>query len=289
MKVYEKYHINEDPLFNRELLTQVLAKADGIDLTIRQFLTNLAPKHRNKLLNIGVGVEIEVENAERFPSRFWQTEGDGSLRDNGLEFKTIYGHRIFHAYNSLKDFSDTVISKPEFYRFSERTSVHVHLDVRNFTEEHLNRLFLLYTLFEAPLFNFAGTERRENIFCVPFRESILCKKSTNLWAFVEQGSKYCALNTRTIPGFGTVEFRHMVGNADHNYIFTWILLLGSLLYAAQTSTHEDLVNVIADMKTRSNYYQFKTIVFRELGDLLEISPSEFDVAISDAKLLITKG
>ncbi len=120
-----------------------------------------------------VGIEIEVENLRDYKGDFvyWQDKEDGSLRDNGREYVTytIPASLVPYAITELQEFLTEVNPK---YSFSTRTSVHVHLNVRDLTFKQLHALSIVYMLFEKAFYKFAGRDRYKNIFCVPHADSI---------------------------------------------------------------------------------------------------------------------
>ena len=69
-----------------------------------------------RVLNTGTGRNL------------WIVEQDGSLRDGGLELKSIpiFGLDVLTALNDLEKFFNEHDFKP---KFSRRTSVHIHINV----------------------------------------------------------------------------------------------------------------------------------------------------------------
>ena len=78
------------------------------------------------------GIEIEVENVatmviDAYDRSYWNVVEDHSLRNNGLEFVSIplRGDQIERA---LTQFNKAL---PKEHDFSPRTSVHIHMNVRD--------------------------------------------------------------------------------------------------------------------------------------------------------------
>src|SRR5258708_1191940 len=101
-----------------------------------------------------VGIEVEVENVmyinPNIPLAFWQITEDGSLRNNGREFKTL-ALPLKYVESALKQLSEGLNPNVDF---SVRTSVHVHQDVRGMAMSQLIGLLLTYISVESLLFKF---------------------------------------------------------------------------------------------------------------------------------------
>lgn len=264
------------------------------DLEIDSIIGRLDPKSRNHLLNIGTGIEIEVENCLVVPglSRMWEITEDPSLRNNGAEYRSRYGTRIYELWDMLRNFRDMVDTArkehgKQFFDFSERTSIHVHLDVRNFTTDQLKNFIWLYILLENPLFKFADESRKHNVFCVPLRESNMLGRYEHIQSYLNEWSRYCALNLQSVSKFGTVEFRHMSGRSNPRDIYLWTLLLGLIQTAAWQYDTGQLWREIQELKSSSQYDRLLSSVFMGATKFLYWDPQDFDDAVSDAKLMIS--
>ena len=221
-----------------------------------------------------VGVEVEVENVQSIDPGlllcFWDMTEDGSLRNNGREFRTwacplLYVEpalrQLFYGLNHDVD-------------FSKRCSIHVHIDVRQLTLSQLVGMMLTYTAVENLLFRFASLERRRNIFCVPVTETRLL---TNTWAdpinmlmgINQIWQKYSALNMLPIQKFGTIEFRQMPGTANVKQLLIWIDLLSRLRVYAYKTPLKTIIETISSLNTSSRYRQFVESVFEELTVFLD--------------------
>lgn len=254
-------------------------------------LTTVPEKVLGGCLNRGVGIEIEVEDILESDKLIdeWIFHKDGSLRGNAREYVTPFGIRVGHAAKKLHLFEHEVLRLRKRYgqgafSFGERTSVHVHLDVRPFTDEQIRALAILYTLFEDPLFYYAGPSRKSNVFTIPLRCSNLMVRMTDIWNIGVLGEKYCAINFKAMQTFGTVEFRHMEGTENFEKIFSWIMMLSLLVRFAQRVPLEDIQRQVEDIKVESQYDIFIRRVFFGFADLLRWDPNGLDEAASDAKL-----
>jgi hypothetical protein len=177
-----------------------------------------------------VGIEIEIEGVKKFANVIkesstsgtghldWFVKKDNSLRNNGAEFVTkpiplsSVDADVTWFYEQAKEGG---------WESSERTGTHVHVDCRDLTFEELRKLVTIYCLVEPMLFDYVGTEREENIFCVPWYRAyndldsfstIASKYKGELGPIIEHITmcmcKYSALYLEPLKRFGSVEFRH---------------------------------------------------------------------------------
>lgn len=199
-----------------------------------------------------IGLEIEVEG-NKFPkygtgqySNYtnvqsdylpaeWSFHHDGSLRgdDNAeyvlkrpLEFDKVPGAvsklwDMFDGYGTLLDDSN-------------RTSVHVHLNVQSF---HLNRLcsFVgMYFAVEDLLTQWCGDHRVGNLFCLRAKDArgIVSSFKTFLksegQSILSSGLHYSGLNLGALSKFGSLEIRTMRGVSDPKIILDWVAILRRL-------------------------------------------------------------
>lgn len=198
-----------------------------------------------------IGIEIELENPSR--SNFdltsllpwWRHQQDGSLRDSGFELSLenpLFGKDLTRSVDAMEKL---FIKYEKLIQLNYRTGLHIHMDIRNMEMEELKRLFLLYIMFERPIFNFIGDNRNQNNFCAPwFRisdhlESLFTAFDPNQNSrYVSQifGNieRYSALNCNAVSKFGSIEFRHMQMTRDFNKIRNWINVIMSLYVHSST-------------------------------------------------------
>lgn len=213
-----------------------------------------------------IGIEYEWENAaDRFPvgmdgppgllgklhipgeklgmiqevQKYFDAHIDGSLRQKGLEFtfKGPYvGSRIIRAIDSM----DACARALEFTG-SYRTSLHIHLDMRDRTfPDDVVQFGAVYCLVESFLYQFVGHQRSFCNYCIPWHKhpqqfenflTILRTHHVSNSAHVVQamkhgkGNKYSGLNCFAIGDFGTVEFRHAPVTLQRDQIIQWINII----------------------------------------------------------------
>lgn len=172
------------------------------------------------------GVELEIENFREFPTTHWNRTEDGSLRNEGYEYisppesraELVKGFRQIHKTIVLGD-------KP----FTERTSIHVHINMLDLTQEQVKSVVLWYALFEPVFFSMVDPIRRNNIHCVGLDQTCLSEQyRRTLPLFVSKWSKYTALNLLPLQTQGTIEFRHMEGHNDPKKFEEWLCTLENL-------------------------------------------------------------
>jgi len=228
---------------------------------------------RNK--NCLLGIEIEIENVRSTLcgnlDYYWAEDEDHSLRNYGKEYKSIpmRAYQIPYSIEYLKQLLS--INNPK-YEFSNRCSVHVHLNVRDFTMEQLACFIILYCVFEKHFFHIAGTKRENNIFCVPLwttdhlpnLKKLVRPESYKTW------HKYLALNCGCIFGsdnnkdFGTIEFRHLYGTLDTKILYPWINSIIALREASSKYKLDELVEEIITANTTSQYLYWYDTIFQDL-------------------------
>lgn len=224
---------------------------------VGQSLAYLDP---NKFL---VGLECEVESVRSFPDggfHYFSITEDGSLRNNGREFISV-----------PLDVRDIV---PEFQnlhariecgedKFSERTSIHVHVNCCYLEQDVVRNIVLLYALFEEVFFKMVEPSRRNNIHCVPLTETYLPSiYRQGLGSLISRWHKYTALNILPLKKYGTIEFRHMEGHDDPEKLRVWLDVIYRLFQAGKqfpinkdTLTHRWVVDLADQIFISVPYYQ----------------------------------
>ena len=193
-----------------------------------------------------LGVEIELEGVsfatvtDRAPEevrRWWGFSEDGSLR--GANFEAILrtplaGDDYCTAVSVLCSYLNDKYGKK--LNASERTSLHIHCDVRDLTTDQLIKLILIYMIFERALFHYVGKGRDKSNFCIPNCKFVdlfdslgsLTAAPEKFHSSVNRMDKYGALNLSALPKFGSLEFRHHPGCFNEEDIIRWSNIILSL-------------------------------------------------------------
>lgn len=231
--------------------------------------------------NLIVGLELEIEKWRHSDTVVdgFQYKSDGSLRGNSVEAVT-YPLPSWAVEDRLTRFFET--HKITANNYSERCGTHVHMDVSQMTMEQLATFCQLYCVFERLLFKFAGLDRQNNIFCVPWEHTNLGEHITS---YLKQDpqmlsrswQKYTALNLAPIRTFGSVEFRHLAGTCDVKFLVTWLNLIGSLYNYSVNNTNEKVISEINSINTSSAYNTFAQAVFGEWFSYLDSSNLQMDM------------
>lgn len=191
--------------------------------------------------DLAVGIEVEVESftLNRNPNgHVWILKGDGSLRNNGVEYITV-PIAARYAPAALDELLVTSLS-PNCC-FSPRTSIHVHVNMQTFETNQVMDVVLLYTLLESLFYKYTGRGRIKNIYCVPVFDTSMLKGQavrSHLGVTTEQWSKYAGLNLLRLKDLGTMEFRHMHGTFDAHKVSIWIRLIIKLCTFAREAGSE---------------------------------------------------
>lgn len=178
-----------------------------------------------------MGLECEVEAVQNIHDglKQWHITEDGSLRNNGREFISVPmdPQEIVPSFTHLHA---KVVLGPN--AFSERTSVHVHVNCQALEPRQIINIIKMYALFEEVFFAMVDPSRRDNIHCVPLSETSLPNfyNSTDLNSLVGRWSKYTALNILPLKKYGTLEFRHLHGTGDAKLVQNWTKLIENLWF-----------------------------------------------------------
>lgn len=259
--------------------------------------SGLMGRHKLASGNTYIGIEVEAEKVTRaapFPPSWVLTE-DGSLKIRGAEFYTVpiklkyLEIELSRLFTRLKDAD-----------FSSRTSIHVHVNARDFTLKELHSFLLLYCLYEKSLFLMSG-DRRNNNFCIPIFDSLHhAEKVVNLLTGMTKEndnpelimsvpwSKYLALNLLPLYGgdgvsrHGTIEFRHMKGNNNIPLILNWCNVIVRLKKTAKSINPSDLYKrVLANDETLT------AETFGDWVKVINVQDSDFQSGLRVVKYLQT--
>lgn len=186
------------------------------------------------------GLEVEAERYHpdnwaadgKALKKFWKLDKDGSLRNNGVEFISV----PTPAPDVPEAISVLYKVTGKKWEPSVRTGVHIHANCLGRTTDELRKIAAYYAFAEPVLFDMAGENREENIYCVPWyrapeeAEAILAAikyaetEAPNVGAiraYWSESCKYSAMYFGPLATYGTVEFRHAETFADQNSFLDW--------------------------------------------------------------------
>ena len=236
-----------------------------------------------------VGIEIEVENMKKgvHLEAYWDIKNDGSLRNNGIELVSVplqikqVQLALDHVYTQMN-----AQNEPDF---SNRTSIHIHVNCRDLTQDQIFNFVLLYAIFEKHFYQVAGTRRMNSIFCVPlFRTNQMTTINEVIYGMSPNWQKYCGLNLLPLfannitQGYGTIEFRHLYGTNNQQEVLEWINDILCLRKFACEISKDDLLATIKEMNTTSSYLSMYSQVFAKGRRLLN-HKKDFEECVSNIK------
>lgn len=229
--------------------------------------------------NLVIGAELETENLNgdidynTLVKPFnMKVETDGSLRGRSAEFITL-PMRSTDALAAFADYFKSTKFTEENY--SDRCSVHIHVNCTDLEAEQVSSVALLYTVVEEVLFEFVGRDRDSNIYCIPWNQ---CRSHYNMvhsfladsHSVLKRWSKYTAVNLLPLSTQGTMEFRQLHGTADMTKLTTWINIIGALF---KYGTEHELKDLMSEIKELNSNSQYESFFKRILADQLPYSPA----------------
>jgi len=243
--------------------------------------------------NTLVGVEVELENVandipnnDRGQLKYWNVIEDGSLRDYGMEFvfrDPLSGHDLVSALSELESFILNNNIKPQI---SDRTSVHVHIDVRDLTTKQYLLFTSLYLIFERVLFKYCGDDRAKSLYCVPYYKAqgdldkmkrLSYRDDDETVRAINESNKYSACNIRATIKYGSIEFRAHKGVWHSEELLRWINILLLMRNAAIDMVDKfDIDNLPSTISGMGVDIFFKD-VFKNKTGVLEYLGMENDI------------
>lgn len=202
--------------------------------------------HQGPLL----GVEVEVEGCSLPPSLpGFKVVGEGSLRKVHGEAGREYVFKNPVALDTAMERLTFLHNKLNAVRadpagcvvFSDRTSVHVHINVTDLTVSEWFTFLFLWVLYENAMIDYCGKERRGNLFCLSsrdaeglmFRLAKFAQDRHAVWNVLDDEVRYCAVNIAATAKYGSVEFRTMRGTDDPAVLNPWLSTFVTLRNKAQ--------------------------------------------------------
>jgi len=250
-----------------------------------------APAGVDSTTSFGVEVELEKCQVSDVQMPLWNAEGDGSLKDSGMEYisRPIRGTQFGKAFEEL-EYIFTVNANSVF---SHRCSIHVHMGVNDLSIEQLIVLISAYIASEKLYFNFVGEgKRHNNAYCFPIVGSganiHLLDKKTICSGDSLKKFKYCGLNFYHLRDYGTLEFRHHPGTKSIDDLRAWMNAIAALhTYAEKTPLRQHIRN-LEDVSMTKNYSGFISDAFgTALPGADELTRSETRLMILAAKHFIS--
>lgn len=184
-----------------------------------------------------VGLEIEVEgNYFRKESyKDWKYVHDGSLRGQDNAEYVFKKPLPFDKVDKALDELWLMFSADgSVLDVSNRTSVHVHLNVQRFSLPRFCAFTGLWFCVEELLAAWCGEHRVGNLFCLRakdapaivsrFKDFFLADGHYNF----SNGNHYAGFNGNALNKFGSIEIRYLRGPTEPETIKTWVKILKRL-------------------------------------------------------------
>lgn len=225
-----------------------------------------------------IGIEVEMEGAN-FPLQdinSWYSREDGSLRgdqeDSSREFVLIRPCKREDVANRVASLKSDLEEEQSVINESIRTSVHVHVNIRNLTTVQLYNFIFTYLIFEDLLMKYAGEEREGNLYCLRasdaeylITEIARAIETKDLRTFNTDNVRYSSMNLKAVVKYGSLEFRGLPFSGDFDSIEVWTkLLLAVKDYALTLDTPRNLVDNISKLGPQ----RLAKDVFKDLIDIL---------------------
>lgn len=208
-----------------------------------------------KVLEGTFGIEIEVEGKNsQLPKGVpvpWVRTNDGSLRGEAAEYILQNPLPLEKAVHALQQLNLAFVAQEAQLDFSFRTSVHVHVNMLDFTKDQILSFMYLSSLMEEHLVRYSGAARVGNRFCLRLKDAEYKLERMKAWIkgslfninFHMDKYKYSAINFSPLIGYGSIEFRSMRGTTDENVLIPWLQVLDRMRAMAKEASIQDIAKV----------------------------------------------
>lgn len=188
-----------------------------------------------------VGIEVELEASNTMPKSEdvippqWVYHQDGSLRGyDNAEYVLAKPLPFDEVDKAIDDLWDVLKAKKVKLTPSNRTSVHVHLNVQDFFLNRLATFAGMYFCVEEILTEWCGEYRVGNLFCLRAKDAPAI--ITQLRRFIRSDMQtqirdnfhYAGFNANALHKFGSIEIRTLRGVMDPETIKMWVAILRRL-------------------------------------------------------------
>jgi Putative amidoligase enzyme len=258
------------------------------------------------------GLEFECEGVTAFINKntpgadYWKRVADGSLRGQSAEY--VLAEPLFGE--DLRESIEFICSQGALlgYTRSYRTSLHVHLDVRDMAADELSAMMCIYALLEPCIYNYIGNNRRNSNYCRPWYASVEFMRDVGRvvhWAgaqkienlqhrgAVEQefirGLKdindaqlrYSGFNVAAVAKYGSVEFRHQLCTFEKDLVIDWINICQSIKQAGirlAGNSFNNIVRLVSELGVRNIFND--VFYFGDLRYKMDYKELEDDVLVT---------
>lgn len=221
-----------------------------------------------------VGIEIEVEghNLPKMIPSYWKHVPDNSLRGGENAEYILKQPCLRRSVPKFLKYLKAQLDKSKAkIDESNRTSVHVHLNMSKKSLVDCYTFMMMYFIFEPLMSNIAGDSRAHNLFCLQAMDAeyivdVLARSAKNRKFNPDpEKLRYTSVNACAITKFNSIEFRALRGTVDPDVIAEWVDLLLKIKDAAEG--YKDPTEVIGQF-SRVGPEQFIEDVFKRKARLL---------------------
>jgi len=183
-----------------------------------------------------IGLEIECEGNKFYKSGpllnpYWEYHEDHSLRgEDNAEYVLESPIPFDEVPDAIKHLWDLFKKYGTELDESNRTSVHVHLNVGRWNVNRLAAFTAMFFALEEILAEWAGDHRVGNLFCLRAKDApniiYTVKKfiALNGQLNLHDGLHYAGLNIQALSKFGSLENRYLRGVTDPQLILDWVAI-----------------------------------------------------------------
>lgn len=184
-----------------------------------------------------IGIEVEMEGRGELwlagdGINSWSQHHDGSLRGNAAEY--VLTQPVVRE--QVKPELDLLKKNLDFYGYtikdSIRAGVHVHVNVGDLSFTQVLAFACTYFVLEIPLVNWCGPNRVGNHFCLRAIDAeflvdhiIQTYNMADFNNFNTDAIRYASLNFKSLPRYGSLEFRALQTSPDFSVIEDWVKAL----------------------------------------------------------------
>jgi len=237
-----------------------------------------------------IGLELEIENESgRSDLRHWNRVEEGSI-SHGFEYVLAGPKAGVELQDALIEMQQAMEGSSA--TFSERTSVHIHINILDMTFLQLVSFLALLVMLEKVLYKYVEPHRTTNHFCWAFGDcEELIEIVKRLRAASErspdhlrdsiqrelqtEACKYAGINLSAIKNYGSLELRMHHGTADTAALLRWINIIQSI--KAYAMVESNTPSNILDNKISNGIPSIFENILGSYSGLLEYQGYEEDI------------
>lgn len=213
------------------------------------FTTTSGGVYVNDRVLLGLEFELEgMDSGGREDVDGFDRHSDASLRD-GVEYVFDSGSSGGAALSRVRTMGAFLAANT--YSTSERTSTHIHMNMRDgATMDTVRSIYSLVFLIEPAIFRFADENRKWCSYCQPLTDMSQARTGDIIAGPTDSAfrngvvghshqDKYHGLNLKALSSHGTLEFRYFPGWVDVDTTNSWINLVLEIRMAAEAASGMD--------------------------------------------------